>query len=86
MGDFRPIKMKLFLKFLEHHGCYRHGEPKGSHFFWKRPGLTRRIVVREKDKDIPPFHIKTNLSTLGLSFEDLENFINKNIKTKKKDN
>ena len=80
MADYRPIKTKLFIKFLEYNNCYRHGEPRGSHFFWKKPGLIRRIVVREKDKDIPAFHIKTNLDTLGLSFNDLEEFLNKKKK------
>ena len=84
MSDYRPIKTKIFIKFLEYHKCYRHNEIKGSHFFWKRPGLTRRIVVRENDKDIPPLHIKTNLDTLGLSFQDLEEFMNKKHKKKKK--
>lgn len=84
MGDYRPIKTKLFIKFLEHHNCYRHGEARGSHFYWKRPGLTRRIVIRESDKDIPPFHIKTNLDTLGLSIQDLLDFLDKKSKNKKK--
>lgn len=75
---YQPIKTKVFLKFLKHHKCYKVNEKSGgSHSYWKRPGLTRRIVVRESDKEIPPLHIKTNLSTLGLKFEDLENFINK---------
>lgn len=78
MGDFRPIKTKLFLNFLKLYNCYRVGEKSGgSHSYWKRPGLTRRITVREADKDIPPFHIKRNLETLGLKFKDLETFLNR---------
>ena len=79
-GSFRPVKTKIFIKFLKKHNCYRVGSNSGgSHFYWKKPGLTRRIVIREADKDIPPFHIKTNLETLGLKFEDLEAFMNKKI-------
>lgn len=78
MSGFRPVKTKLFIKFLKLHNCYRVGQKSGgSHFYWKKPGLTRRITIREADKDIPPFHIKTNLETLGLNFEDLEAFLNK---------
>jgi predicted RNA binding protein YcfA (HicA-like mRNA interferase family) len=78
MGDFRPIKTKLFIKFLLLHSCYRvNHKSSGSHNYWKRPGLTRRITIREADKDIPPLHIKTNLTTLGLKFSDLEAFLNK---------
>lgn len=76
---YRPIKTKLFIKFLKHHKCYRLKKSSGSHSFWKRPGLTRRIVIRESDKEIPPLHIMTNLKTLQLKFEDLENFLNKNL-------
>ena len=42
-----------------------------------RPIKTKRITIREADKEIPPFHIKTNLETLGLKFTDLEEFIDK---------
>lgn len=76
MGDFRPIKTKYFIKFLRQNGCYRTGTKSGgSHTYWKKAGLTRRITIREADKEIPPLHIKTNLQTLGLKFEDLEKFI-----------
>lgn len=78
MGEYRPIKTKLFLKFLQEHNCYRvKNKSTGSHSYWKRPGLTRRITVREADKEIPPFHIKTNLETLGLKFSDLQDFLDK---------
>ena len=78
MGNYRPIKTKQFIKFLESHNCYRVAKKSGgSHSHWKRPGLTRRITIREADKEIPPFHIKTNLETLGLEFKDLEDFLKK---------
>lgn len=78
MGDYRPIKTKLFIKFLKKNNCYKvKNKSKGSHSYYKRPGLTRRITIREADKEIPPFHIKTNLETLGLNFKDLEDFLNK---------
>jgi predicted RNA binding protein YcfA (HicA-like mRNA interferase family) len=73
---YRPIKTKIFLKFLKHCKCYEvTNKSGGSHSYWKRPGLTRRIVIRKADKEIPPLHIKTNLFTLGLRYEDLEKFI-----------
>lgn len=78
MGGFRPVKTKHFIKFLKVNGCYRlKATSGGSHSYWKRPGLTRRITIREADKEIPPFHIKTNLETLNLKFEDLEAFLDK---------
>lgn len=47
---------------------YHHNYPKGHP---KR--LSRTITVRTKYyKDIPAFHIHTNLKTLGISKEDFE--------------
>ena len=78
MGGYRPVKTKHFIKFLKANNCFRLKETSGgSHSYWKRPGLTRRITIREADKDIPPFHIKTYLETLNLKFEDLVAFIEK---------
>jgi len=79
MSGFRPVKTKLFLKFLLANNCYKIKEKSGgSHSYWKKAGLTRRITVREAHKEIPAFHIKTNLETLGLKFEDLVAFMSKN--------
>lgn len=81
MSGFRPVKTKHFIKFLKANNCYRLPDKSGgSHSYWKKAGLLRRITIREADKDIPPFHIKTNLETLGLKFEDLVSFIEKKKK------
>lgn len=77
MSKFRPIKTAVFIKFLEHKGCYPLKDSGGSHSYWKRPHLPRRITIRKKDKEIPAFHVKTNLKTLGLRFEELEDFMKK---------
>lgn len=37
----------------------------------------RKITIRKKDKEMPAFHVRTNLKTLGLRFEDLEDFMKK---------
>jgi hypothetical protein len=35
----------------------------------------RPIPVREKDKEVPLFHIQTGLKTLGLSKKDLKEWL-----------
>ena len=76
MGNFRPIKTSLFIKFLLSNECYKVlNKSNGSHSYYKKPGLPRRVTIREADKEIPAMHIQTNLRTLGLKFEDLEAFI-----------
>lgn len=77
MGNNRPVKTKVWLKFLKAHKCY-YERSKGSHDHWKCPGCLRTITHREGDKDIPALHLKTNLKTMGLTLEYLYNWIEKN--------
>ena len=60
-------------------GCYKvKNKSTGSHSYYKRSNLARRIVIREADKEIPALHIRTNLKTLELQFSDLQEFIDNN--------
>ena len=79
MGNFRPIKVKCFIKYLESLGCYKaKQQPKGSHSKYKCPGAKRSIMIRENEKMIPPLHIKTNASTLGVTIQDVYDWVEKN--------
>ena len=77
--DIMGIKQILLNKFI------RWPESKGliyirtsaSHDYYNYPErdprrLSRNIVVRTKDKDIPQFHLHSNLQTLGISKSRLE--------------
>jgi predicted RNA binding protein YcfA (HicA-like mRNA interferase family) len=68
------MKTKLWIKFLTEQGCERK-RVKGSHFQYKCPNCLRPIPVREKDKEVPLFHIQTGLKTLGLSKKDLKEWL-----------
>ncbi|TRX52374.1 hypothetical protein FNH22_21925 [Fulvivirga sp. M361] len=64
MGENRPIKTKCWVAFLEYLGCKEEKKKSGgSHFKWKCPECRRSIIIRPKDKEIPAFHIFTNLKT-----------------------
>ncbi len=65
---FRPIPRKKWEKFLRHIGCEKTRQ-KSSHIFYRKPGLKRPIVF-QADKEVAPHIIKTNLETLGVSFSD----------------
>ncbi|MCG8322769.1 MAG: type II toxin-antitoxin system HicA family toxin [Cytophagales bacterium] len=68
MGKLTSIKVTTFRKFLEQVGCkfYR---VRASHEIWGRKDLTRPITFRNTKKEIEPFHIRTNLKTLGISVD-----------------
>ncbi|OYQ43762.1 type II toxin-antitoxin system HicA family toxin [Flavobacterium aurantiibacter] len=77
MGNNRPVKTKDWVAFLEAHGC-KYLRTKSSHDHYKCPGCFRTITHREKDKEIPALHAKTNLATLGKTLQELYDWIDKN--------
>lgn len=77
MGNNRPVKTKCFVAFLLAHNCV-FKRSKASHFHYKCPNCYRTITIRETDKEIPAFHIKTNVSTMGKTLQDVYDWIDKN--------
>lgn len=77
MGNNRPIKTKHFVAFLLAQGCKK-VRSKASHDHYKCPNCWRTITIREKDKDIPSFHIKTNIQTMGKTILDVYDWVEKN--------
>ncbi len=77
MGNNRPVKTKYWLKFLASRNC-RYLRTEASHDHYKCPNCFRTITHRGKDKEIPPFHLKTNLRTMGLTLEFLYTWIEEN--------
>ena len=69
MGDYRPVKTTCWVKFLIENNC-KYKRTKASHDHYKCPNCLRSITHREKDKEIPSFHINTNLETMGISKKD----------------
>lgn len=72
----KQIPVYKFVKWLESKGLV-HVRTTASHDMYNYPDrhpkkLTRCVVIRTKDKDIPQFHIHTNLKTLGISKEEFE--------------
>jgi predicted RNA binding protein YcfA (HicA-like mRNA interferase family) len=72
----KQIPVKKFIRWLESLGLV-HIRTTASHDYYNYPDrhpnkLMRPITVRTKYKDIPLFHIHTNLKTLGISKEEFE--------------
>ena len=72
----KQIPISKFVKWLESKGLV-FIRTTASHDHYNYPErdprrLNRNVVIRTKDKDIPRFHIHTNLLTLGVSKEQFE--------------
>ena len=51
---------------------------KASHDHYKCPNCFRTITHREKDKEIPALHAKTNLATMAKTLQELYDWIEEN--------
>ena len=77
MGNNRPVKTKDWVAFLIFHECV-YLRTKASHDHYKCPNCFRTITHREKDKEIPALHAKTNLTTMGKTMQELYDWIEEN--------
>jgi len=75
MGELGSVKLSLFRKFLKEQGLKKTGG-KGDHEKWSKNDLSRPVILQVKNKNIPAFHIRTNLKTLGISVKDFLNWKN----------
>ncbi len=70
---FKPISTKKFKKFLKNKGL-KLVRIHGDHEVWDYPddnfSLLRPVTFIGCEKEIPAFHITTNLKTLGISYYD----------------
>ena len=73
----RPVPTKCWKKFLQSLKCYFKRQTS-SHHIWRCPKAKRSIVFRGDDKEIPLFHIKTNLQTLGIMPDKFWKWIEEN--------
>lgn len=67
---YKPIPTTKWKKWLKKRGLvYKRTE--ASHEVWDYPddSLPRPIIFRGAKKEIPAFHIHTNLSTLGVDYD-----------------
>jgi hypothetical protein len=77
MGNNRPVKTKCWIAYLAFLNC-QYKSTKASHVHYKCPNCLRTITFRDKDKEIPALHLKTNLTTLGKTLQELYDWVEKN--------
>lgn len=67
------ISLKAFHRFLKERGLVM-VRNKGGHEIWDYPNdsLLRPVIVQSHLKDVPKHVVKSNLRTLGVTFEEFE--------------
>jgi predicted RNA binding protein YcfA (HicA-like mRNA interferase family) len=76
---FKPVPTKKFKKVLKKLGL-KHIRDHGDHEIWDYPEdgkLLRPVTIIGCDKTIPALHIQTNLKTLGLSYKEFQDKLDK---------
>lgn len=75
---YKPISTIKWKKWLRQKGLI-HKRTEASHEVWDYPddSLLNPIIFRGAKKEIPPFHIYTNLKTLGIDYKTFQKEIQK---------
>ncbi|HRN72625.1 MAG TPA: hypothetical protein PLM81_05830 [Ginsengibacter sp.] len=75
---FKPIPTSKWKKWLKYHGL-EYKRTEASHEVWDYPddSLLRPVIFRGAKKEVPGFHIYTNLQTLGVDYKTFQKEIQK---------
>ena len=76
MRNFRPISTRCWQMYLTLMG-FSYKRTKGSHDQWGK-GEYRTIPVRGNEKQVPPLHLKTGCSTIGVTMQELYKWADEN--------
>jgi predicted RNA binding protein YcfA (HicA-like mRNA interferase family) len=70
-----PVDYHTLIRVFELDG-FRISRQKGDHIVMTKPGVLRPVVIKTSPRQVPVTHIRTNLTTAGISrdkyFELLE--------------
>lgn len=61
-----PIDYRKLVRVFEMEG-FRVVRQKGDHLILTKPGVTRPLVIKISEREVPVTHILTNLRTAGIS-------------------
>ena len=74
-GQISPVKTNKYRKFLSSLD-WKFDRIKGDHEIWIKDGASHEIVFICNEKEVPPFIIRQNNKTLGLSNSEFLSLIN----------
>jgi len=63
-----PVNYLLLIKIFERDG-FEVRRKKGDHIIMTKPGVKRPLVIKSSPKLVPITHIRTNMTTAGMTRE-----------------
>lgn len=67
-GKIKPIHFEKLIQVFELEG-FRVKRQKGDHISMVKPGIKRPLIIKTSPRDVPVLHIRTNMTTAGMSRE-----------------
>ena len=68
MPKIVPLNYKKLIQIFEKDG-FQISRTKGDHISMTKPGVTRPLVIKTSPHNVAVTHIRTNLTTAGISRE-----------------
>lgn len=68
MPKLTPVHYKKLIKVFELDG-FKIVRKRGDHIMMTKPGIIRPLVIKTSPREVPVTHIKTNLTSAGMSRE-----------------
>ena len=63
-----PIPYRTLVRVFERDG-FRVARTRGDHIAMTKPGVRRPLIVKKSPREVPVAHIRTNMTTAGMSRE-----------------
>ena len=68
MPKITPVDYRTLIRIFELEG-FAISRQKGDHIVMTKPGIPRPVVIKTSPRQVPVTHIRTNLTTAGISRE-----------------
>ena len=63
-----PVNVQVLIKVFELDG-FTVKRTRGDHIMMTKPGINRPVVIKSTPRKVPVTHIRTNMTTAGMSRE-----------------
>ncbi len=68
MPKITPVDYRVLVRIFELDG-FQVVRRKGDHIVMTKPGVPRPVVIKTSPRQVPVAHIRTNMTTAGMSRE-----------------
>lgn len=68
MPKITSVDYRILIQVFEREG-FAVARRKGDHIIMTKPGMSRPLVIKSSPHQVPVTHIRTNLTTAGMSRE-----------------